>query len=105
MKPMVITMAGDEGDTCRMTMAGAITLRTLPGIREELLHQLGCHREMEVDLSGVAVVDTEGVKAILAIRREAARDNKALRFVSRNEAFLALLDSMNRIFFGVALAG
>lgn len=104
MKPMEITMAEDGDHKCRMTMAGAITLRTLPGIRQEMLHQLGCHQEMEVDLSGVAVVDTEGVRAILAIRREAARENKALRFVSRNEAFLQLLDSMNRVFFGAPLA-
>lgn len=105
MKPMEITMAGDEGDKCWMRMAGAITLRTLPGIREALLRQLDSHREMEVDVSDVAVVDTEGVRAILAIRRDAVRNNKALRFVSSNEAFLSLLDAMNRVFFGAALAG
>lgn len=104
MKPMEITLAEDGDQKCRLTMAGAITLRTLPGIRQELLRQLGCHREMEVDVSDVAVVDTEGVRAILALRREAARDNKALRFVSRNEAFLELLDAMNRTFFGTPLA-
>jgi len=104
MKPMEITLMEDDEQKCRLTMAGAVTLRTLPGIRQELLYQLGSHREMEVDMSGVVVVDTEGLRAILAIRREAARENKAMRFVSRNSAFLELLDAMNRTFFGAPLA-
>lgn len=105
MKAMTITLAEDAGQKCRVRMTGSITLRTFPGIRQELLQWFGTHREMEVDLSDVAVVDTEGVRAFLTLRNEAARDDRVLRFVSRSEAFLKLLDVMNRAFFGVALAG
>ena len=85
-------------------VGGELTVHTLPSIQRVLLQQLNCCREIEVDFSEVRVVDTMSVRAILAIRREALQKDQALYFVSRNEAFLKLLDLMYRTDFGAELA-
>ena len=79
---------------------GELTAQTLPRIRRALRQQLNYCRAIEVDFSEVSIVDSKSVRAILAIRREALRKDKALHFVSRNEAFLKLLESMNHAFSG-----
>jgi len=75
-------------------VGGELTAYTFPRIRRVLLQQLDRCGEIEIDFSEVRVVDTIGVRAMIAIRHEAMRKNKTLYFVSRNEAFLKLLDLM-----------
>ncbi len=75
-------------------VGGELTTNTFPRIQRVLLQQLDHYGEIAVDFSEVRVVDTLGVRALLAIRHEAVRKNKTLYFVSRNEAFLKLLDLM-----------
>lgn len=93
-----------KNDCCQMRMGQMITSYTLPGIQSELLRELSCHREVEIDFSDVIVVDTACIRAILAIRQEAGGKNKSLRFMSRSEYFLRLLESMNKSPLGDALA-
>lgn len=104
-----IENAGDnaspgENDCCQMRMGQMVTSHTLPGIQCELLRELNCHSEVVVDFSGVMMVDTACIRAILTIRDEAARKNKSLRFMSSSEYFLRLLESVNESPMGDASA-
>jgi len=96
--------ANPGNDCCRMRMGQMVTSLTLPDIQSELLRELSCHSEVEIDFSDVIVVDTPCIRAILAIRQEAGRKNKSLRFMSHSEYFLRLLESMNKSPLGNASA-
>lgn len=104
MKLAQISAIGSGKIRLHFWVGGELTVHTWPSIQRVLLQQLNSCREIEVDFSEVRVVDTMGVRAILAIRREALQKDKALHFVSRNEAFLKLLDLMYRVDFGADLA-
>lgn len=79
-------------------LACGITVHTLGGIRDLLMRQMSRQSEIEVDLSGVRTVDTAGLRGLLSLRGEAARHGRALRFVSRNKAFMNLLEHMDLAF-------
>lgn len=87
------TRCGESG-SCWMRMGHVVTAHTLPGIQQDLLRELSCHREVVIDFSDVMVVDAAGMRAILAIRQEAVRKNKSLLFISHSKYFLQLLESM-----------
>lgn len=100
MRASQMTAAGLGNIPFHYLVGGELTVYTLPSIQHVLQQQLTHDNEIEVDFSQVRIVDSMGVRAILAIRREALRNNRALHFVSRNEAFLKLLDFMNHAEFG-----
>lgn len=75
-----------------------ITAHTLGGIRDLLMTEIMQHREIEVDLTGVSVVDTAGLRGLLMLRSEVSRNNHIVRFVSSNKAFLSLLEHMDDAF-------
>lgn len=79
-----------------LRMGEELTVQVLPGIRRMLLQQLSHCKEVEVDFTRVSIVDAKSIRSILSIRREALRKGKAMRFMSRNEAFLKLMNSMDR---------
>lgn len=91
-----MTAVDVEKNCSHFWVGGELTVHTLPNIQSVLLNQLDQHNEVEVDFSEVRVVDSAGVKALLAIRHEASRKNKVMHFVSRNEVFLKLLNLMYR---------
>lgn len=93
-------ITADIEESCfHFRVGGELTKQTLPNIRRLIRQQFDCCREIEIDFSDVSVVDSKGIRAMLSIRRKALRKNKSLHFVSRNEAFLKLLDLMkSRVF-------
>ncbi|MBS4096823.1 MAG: STAS domain-containing protein [Sulfuricella sp.] len=79
---------------CRLGASREITAHTIGRIRSQLIRRLADQHEVEIDCSMVREVDTVGIKGILALRNEALRRHITLRFVSRNQAFLLLLEQM-----------
>ncbi|MEN6585132.1 MAG: STAS domain-containing protein [Sulfuricella sp.] len=79
-------------------LACGITVHTLGGIRDLLMRQIKQPREIEVDLTGVSVVDSAGLRGLLMLRSEAFRHNRVVRFVSSNKAFMSLLEHMDDAF-------
>lgn len=81
-----------------LCLACGITVHTLDGIRDLLMRQMSQQTDIEVDLTGVSVVDTAGLRGMLSLRAEASARRRAVRFVSRNKTFLKLLEHMDDAF-------
>lgn len=64
----------------RMAIEGELTIFTARELQERLLALLALGEEVEVDLSGVAEMDSAGVQLLLATRTEAATRAVTLRF-------------------------
>jgi len=78
----------------QLSVCREITVYTIGRLRSQLIRQLTGKREIEIDCSMVRQVDRAGIEGILALRDEASRRHVTLRFVSRNQAFLRLLEQM-----------
>ncbi len=76
-----------EGD---MTIYQAAELKgaLLDGVR-------GGEQEIEINLSGVAEMDTAGFQLLVLVKREAAQRNKTLRLVAHGKAMLGIMDLYN----------
>lgn len=76
---------------------GEMNIYSASQVREELLHNLACHAQIDVDLASVADFDSSGVQILLVLRREAERAGKDLAFVQHSQAVREVLDLLNLV--------
>lgn len=82
-------------DRIRIEIAGELGIATAADVREQLLAALAGVADVEVDLAGVTEMDCAGVQLMVAAMREAAAQEKTLRFTALSAAVqdtLALCD-------------
>jgi ABC-type transporter Mla MlaB component len=79
-------------------LACGISVHTLGDIQDLLRQQFLEYREIELDLSGVGMIDTAGLKGLLSFQFEVAEIGYTISFVYRNEALIRLLDEIRGAF-------
>lgn len=86
-----------EGERFSCAVHGELNIYSASQVRDELLHNLACHAQVEVDLANVADFDSSGVQILLVLRREAQRSGKNLSFVHHSQAVREVLDLLNLV--------
>ncbi|GAB3258691.1 STAS domain-containing protein [Chitinimonas naiadis] len=82
-------------ERCVLRIDGPLTIYEASDAKRRLLDELNLAPEIDVDLSGVAELDTAGVQLLLMLKREAVRQEKPLRFHGHSKAVLAVIDLYN----------
>ena len=77
---------------CKLSIEGDFTIFTAEAIKTRLLEALNEGQEIEVDLSGISEMDSAGLQLMVAAKREAATQEKALRFAGHSQAILSTMD-------------
>jgi len=72
-----------------MTIYNAMTLKT------RLIEALAGTDRLELDLSGVAEIDSSGLQLLIMIKREATRLGKQTPIVAHSEAVSEVVDFLN----------
>ena len=74
--------------TARLLIDGEFTIQRAEAIRAELFPLLEREPSLEIDLSGVAEIDSAGVQLLLVAKRTAQARNKELRLLGHSPAVL-----------------
>ncbi|GLR11294.1 STAS domain-containing protein [Chitinimonas viridis] len=82
-------------ERCILRIDGSLTIYEAGEAKRRLMDELNLAREVEVDLAGVAELDTAGIQLLLMLKREAARQEKPLFFHGHSKAVLAVVDLYN----------
>jgi anti-anti-sigma factor len=85
--------AGKHG----FSLAGELNIYSAATLRQELSQALEPHTQLLIDLSGVEDFDTTGVQLLLVLAREAARQNKVVRFVRHSVVVWEVLELLNLV--------
>lgn len=78
-----------------LAIGGELNIYRAAELKSELLAALERGTSIDIDLSGVAEVDTAGLQLLLVALRTAAVRGKALRFLSPSDAVLEALELVN----------
>jgi len=90
---------GDGRVTLRLT--GEIDLSTARLVREAALYAMHSHSpRLDIDMSGVAFMDSSGLEALLASRRRAELNGGHLRLIGLTHAVTRVIEvtGLNRLF-------
>lgn len=90
-----------NGDTLRISAVKELSAAGFNSFRDEARRAFGeGHKNIEVDLSQTAVVDSCGLGALVALHKTAASRGGVLRLVNPNPAVQQILEltRMHRIF-------
>ena len=74
----------------RLQIDGDMTVQCAAQLRDEILATLPLEGDLEIDLSGVAEIDTAGLQLLLQVKR---RYGQNLRFINHSQAVLEILDT------------
>jgi len=87
-------VSGAPGGTAPAVLAleGEVTIFHALDIKGRLLDFLGSGDELELDLSGVAELDSAGLQLLLLARREARQQGRALTFTRHSAAVRQVLE-------------
>lgn len=81
----------DRAEVRRIAVRGDATIYTAAELKDQLLPQLCAARRLEVDLSGVADMDTAGLQVLLLCRREAVQAGRELALLAPSRGVLDLI--------------
>ena len=79
----------------RYPIQGELTIYTAAEEKQKLQVFLDSGMQLEIDLSGVTEFDTAGLQILAALKKEAARRGKDLRYVMHSKAVLEVLELAN----------
>ena len=79
-------------NTARMSMTGELTIYTIAESKAKLAAAMNNAIDIEIDLAGVAEMDTAGLQWMLIAKRN---PGKRVRFINHPSAVLRLLDLAN----------
>ncbi len=74
-----ITVAAGPGGEAVVSVSGELDIATGEELRDRLSQVLAHHGDVVVDLAGVTFLDCSGLRALLAVRQQAARAHARLR--------------------------
>jgi len=69
-----------------------MTIYRAAELKDELMSKIDQHQEIEIDLSGVAEIDTAGLQLMVLAKLEASIRNKRLRFDGHSPVVTEILD-------------
>ena len=72
-----------------------MTIYTATQQQAQMLAWLESCAEAEIDLSGVAEIDTAGVQVLLAIKAEARRQDRTLNLVNHSQPVVEVLELLD----------
>ena len=79
-----------------LQLEGGLTIFQAAELKDDLLHALGrANPHVEVDLAHVEEIDTAGVQLLLALKQEAASQQKSVSYSHHSPAVLAAIDLLN----------
>lgn len=76
-------------------LRGELNIYSAARTCEQLLHSLGEHQELEIDLAGVEEFDCSGVQILLLLKREAQRQGRQLSLTRHSASVCEVLDLLN----------
>lgn len=79
----------------RLSLDEDLTIYNAVAHKQRLLTALAAHPALELDLSGVAEIDTAGFQLLLLVKREAARQGKSAAIVAHSPAVRDTIDFFN----------
>lgn len=79
----------------RVALAEDLTIYNAAALKAQLLETIGVAGELELDLSAVGEIDTSGVQLLILAKREAARQQRALRIVAHSSAVRDAIEFFN----------
>ncbi|KFB72369.1 MAG: STAS domain-containing protein [Candidatus Accumulibacter phosphatis] len=81
-----------SGQTARLTLDGELTIYEVAEIKAGLADVMRAADEIEIDLGGIAEIDTAGLQLMLIAKRN---PGKRVRFVNHPPCVLRLIDLAN----------
>lgn len=79
-----------------LCITGGMTVFEVAELRDRLSTALNTAPErLSLDLSGVEEIDTAGTQLLLALKRQAAKEGKALEYCLHSAAVLGVIDLLN----------
>ena len=78
-----------------LTLSGEFNIFTAAATKAQLveaIQQAADGADIDVDLSGVTEIDSAGLQLMVMAKREAARQNKRVRFARHSEAVVDLIE-------------
>lgn len=81
-----------QGDICRLRIGGELSIFGAAELKPRLLSLLAESRELEINLSDVAELDSAGFQLLYLLKREARAAGKELRLVAHSHATLEVLE-------------
>ncbi|MEF8700272.1 MAG: STAS domain-containing protein [Candidatus Accumulibacter sp. UW20] len=81
-----------SGKHARVSLAGELTIYSAGEIKAELADAMSGADDLEVDLGGIAEIDTAGLQLMLIAKRQ---PGKQIRFVNHPPCVLRLIDLAN----------
>lgn len=84
-----------ETDEDRLSIEGGMTIYQAAALKARLLAPVERYREVEIDLSGVAEIDSAGVQLMILAKMEATARGVALQFTGHSQAVMDALDLFN----------
>jgi anti-anti-sigma factor len=80
------TWAHNEPRAGVLELTGELTLGSAPQLQLVLVAHLAAHEAPEIDLLNVTAIDSAGIQLLLATRRAAERQGKALAWLGFSQA-------------------
>lgn len=79
----------------RLTITEDMTIYHVHELKTRMLTALTAHPVLELDLSGVAEIDTAGFQLLLLLKKEAARQGKEAKIVAHSPVVREVVDFFN----------
>lgn len=79
----------------RIALPQDMTIYNAMEQKQTLLEALAGTEDLELDLSGVAEIDTAGLQLLLLVKREAQRLNKRVAIVAHSQAVQSVIEFCN----------
>lgn len=88
-------------DVCLISLKGDLNIYSSPAFVEELSSLFGSYNKIALDLADVAELDTAGLQALVAAKKESVKTNKVLKILNHSRVVIKLFDLLGLVgFFG-----
>lgn len=84
-----------QGETCKVTLDGELTIYTAQAIQTKLGKQLAECRSLDLNLQGVTELDTAGVQVLIAAKRAAQQAGKVFSLCMHSDPVVEVFELMN----------
>ncbi|KYC29168.1 Anti-sigma-factor antagonist [Sterolibacterium denitrificans] len=88
-------MSHPENAAKRMIITEDMTIYHAEALKEKLIHGVESSDMLELDLSGVAEIDTAGIQLLMLAKRESQACGKSLNIIAHSPAVHELIDFFN----------